>query len=347
MNTLNSLINRYLSQLFLGLALLIFSCSMTKAEEPAPYAPYFNPVKGFKPAQRSLADIFLQLAGSLEHFGTPEPYIRHVLAEHERIDAKHHAAGGKGSSRPSYLTDEYVNNLITNWNKIVTPLKLDAFCREAGRNIRYAILGSKNMAPAELAMFEQNLSETEGKTYLALLAKPYFQKQDFPAMAAFYAKIFDKLTETGKDQISRRTWLGTKPAEIREKELAEPAKGTALVRLINEQQDKTAAFIDNNDSPKANADTLQATLIEALKLDRELDLPKDLKTFEAEPLIYSHKIRVEYMRRVISVREQIKPEEQAIIVEKAMRLMLENLLVLAQSEFEAGLYEKMTNSDGN
>ena len=28
------------------------------------------------------------------------------------------------------------------------------------------------------------------------------------------------------------------------------------------------------------------------------------------------------------------------MLEKAMRLMLENLIVIAQSEFEAGLYEK-------
>lgn len=338
MNITNSLIFRYLQLPALGLMLL--SNIGVKAEVPSPYSAHFDPDKGFKPVQSNLSKTFLQLAGSLEHFGTPEPYIRHIIAEHARIDAQHHATGGKGSSRPDYLTDDYVENLIANWNKIAPPLELNAFCRDAGRNIRYAILGTKNMAPPELVTIETQLDESEEASYRTLLEKQYFKKSDFPAMEEFYAQIFEKLTETGKDQISRRTRLGTLEPKERAKALAEPATGTALVDLLNEHQDKTVAFLENPNSPKATADTLQATLLEALKLDKELDLPSGLRAFEAEPLIYAHAIRSEYMRRIEAVRKTAQTPKQADMIEKAMRLMLENLIVIAQSEFEAGLYEK-------
>ena len=332
----------------LGVLLSLMVASTASAESepataPPPYAPYFNPAKGFEPVNANLAKVFLKLAGSLEFYGTPEPYLRHVMAEHARIDAEFHAKGGKGSSRPAYLTDAYVDNLIANWNKIAPPLKLDEFSREAGRNMRYAILGSKNMSIPELVAFETSLNDTEKSAYRQLLEKPYFTKKDFPVMEAFYDKAFDELTETGKDQVSHRTKLGTMPPEKRAKLLAEPASGTALVRLFNKHQDATVAYLeDRKNNPKTTADTLEVLLLKELKLETLLAPPKNLQTFEAEPLIYAHKIRAAYMRRVISVRQQIKPKEEAVIIEETMQLMLENLLVLAQSEFEAAIYEKMT-----
>lgn len=308
--------------------------------DPLPYAAHFDPDRGFKLVQPNLSRVFLQMAGSLEHFGTPENYIRHVMAEHSRIDAKHHATGGKGSSRPAYLTDDYVDNLIANWNKVAPPLKLDAFCREAGRDIRYAILGSKNMEVPELVTLETALTDDEREAYRRLLDKPYFMKVDFPVMDAFYGSSFDKLTDTGKDQISRRTRLGTLPPDERDEALAVAPKGTALVRLFNEHQDKTVAFLNDRDSPKATADTLQADLIKALKLGQELDLPNGLSPFDAEPLIYAHRIRDEYMRRIEAVGKTARTPEQVKIVNGVMKLMLENLVIIAQSEYEAGLYEK-------
>ena len=37
------------------------------------YLASFDPAKGFKPAQSDLTEVFLQLAGSLEYYGSPEP----------------------------------------------------------------------------------------------------------------------------------------------------------------------------------------------------------------------------------------------------------------------------------
>ena len=330
----NPLKFRYLAVV---LPLLLASPSNCVAE-PA-YAAYFNPDDGFKPVQPSLAKAFLKLAGSLEHFGTPEKYIRHVLAEHERIDAAHHAKGGKGSSRPAYLTDEYADTLIASWNKMATPLELENFCRQAGKNMRYAILGTKNMTVSELVLLETKLNEKEITTYRDLLGKQYFKKTDFKAMEAFYETAYDKLTETGQTQISRRTMLGTLDPEARMKELSKPITGTALLDFLNKNQDATFARIEDRSKPKADSETLQANIIEFLKLETSLELVPGLDAHDSEALIYAHKIRDEYMRRVGAVRKTAKSPEQEAKIDKAMRLMLENLVVLVQSEFEAGVYQ--------
>ena len=315
-----------------------------KAAEPPPYAVYYSAEKGFKPVQPNLSKVFLQMAGSLESFGSPEPYIRHIMAEHARIDAATKVAGGSGSSRPAYLTEDYVDNLIANWNKISPPLKLDTFCRDAGKNIRYAILGSKNMTIPELVELEKVLNENERKAYRSLLEKAYFSKSDFPATEKFYAGTFDKLTATGKDQISRKTWLGTQSPEIRAKELSAPPAGTALVRFLNDHQDKTVAFMEDRSNPKASGDTFQKNLTEFLRLNTELDSPQGAAAFDTEPLVYSHKIRDGYRQRIEGIRKTASTPNQSAMIEKAIRLMLENLVVVAQSEFEAGLFEKAARS---
>lgn len=306
--------------------------------EPA-YAPYFNPDDGFKPVQPSLAKAFLKLAGSLEHFGTPEKYIRHVLAEHERIDAAHHAKGGKGSSRPAYLTDEYADNLIASWNKMATPLKLENFCRQAGKNMRYAILGTKNMTVSELVLLETKLNENETATYRDLLGKQYFKKADFKAMEAFYETAYDKLTETGQTQISRRTMLGTLDPDARTKELSKLITGTALLDFLNKNQDATFARIEDRSKPKADSETLKKNLIEFLKLEKPLELSPGLNVHDSEAIIYAHKIRDEHMRRVLSVRRQIKAGRDAEIIVDNLNLMFENLVVIVQSEYEAAVYD--------
>lgn len=334
----NSLKFRYLS-IFAVAPMQLLASALA---EPLPYADYYNPAQGFKPAQANLSRAFLKLAGSLEHHGSPEPYLRHVMAEHARIDAAHHAAGGKGSSRPAYLTDDYLERLLANWKKIQEPLKLEEFCREAGRNMRYAILGTKNMAISELIELETNLTNAEKRSYRTLLEKPHFKKSDFASMNAFYEKAFDKLTKTGQDQISRRTWLGTLAPETREKEINQPISGTALARLLLNHQDATVSYLEDRNKPKTTADTLEARLKDELKLGQALNLPEDLTPFDAEPLIYAHKIRTEYLRRTEAVRKTSQTQRQAAALEKAIRLMIENLCVVVQSEFEAAVYVMMT-----
>lgn len=116
---------------------------VVNAAEPPEYLKYFDPAKGFKPAQRNLSEIYLQAAGSLEHYGSPEPYFRHMLAEHERIAklAGRKLGRGKGDRRPARMTKDYIEKLIANWNKLSPVLQLDELSRGIGSDVRSAIRG--------------------------------------------------------------------------------------------------------------------------------------------------------------------------------------------------------------
>lgn len=105
----------------------------------------FDPAKGFKPAQDNLTQVFLQIAGSLEHHGSPEPYLRHMAKEHQRIEALYLRTYGKApkSYRPSFMTDEYLNRLCANWNLLSPKLGLEAFAKEMGHGVRNAIKGTR------------------------------------------------------------------------------------------------------------------------------------------------------------------------------------------------------------
>jgi hypothetical protein len=114
---------------------------------PAENAPeslrFFDPSKGFKSAQSNLTEAFLQAAASLEHFGSPEPYLRHMLAEHERIHKKAVAKFGDGTATtlPDSLTAERIEKLLANWNKLSPVLGLDSFARDVGQDVRLGIRG--------------------------------------------------------------------------------------------------------------------------------------------------------------------------------------------------------------
>ena len=99
--------------LALFLAFILTCQTASFAADRSEYLASFDPAKGFKPAQTDLTEIFLQIAGSLEYYGSPEPYLRHMAKEHERIEALYLQKNGKAptSHRPAYMTDEYINHL--------------------------------------------------------------------------------------------------------------------------------------------------------------------------------------------------------------------------------------------
>src|SRR5260370_39898140 len=103
------------------------------AEKPE-YLASFDPAKGFKPAQRDLTEIFLQLAGSLESYGSPVPYLRHVAAQHHRVENLYRRKFGKApaSFRPDYMTDEYINKVAKNWDLLSSKMGLEAYAEEFG-----------------------------------------------------------------------------------------------------------------------------------------------------------------------------------------------------------------------
>ena len=127
------------------------------AEKPE-YLASFNPAKGFKLAQRDFTEIFLQLAGSLEEYGSPEPYLRHIAKEHARIEALYRRKFDTEpkSYRPSYMTDEYINRLAANWNLLAPKRGLEPFAKEVAHMLRDAIKGTRGTGTIIVEIFNQH-----------------------------------------------------------------------------------------------------------------------------------------------------------------------------------------------
>jgi hypothetical protein len=127
------------------------------AEQPE-YLASFDPAKGFKPAQHDLTEIFLQIAGSLEYYGSPVPYMQHMAKEHERIDALYIARYGTvpKSYRPAYMTDEYLNRFAKNWDYLSPKLGLDSFAKEVGNDMRAGINGTRGTGTIAVDILNQH-----------------------------------------------------------------------------------------------------------------------------------------------------------------------------------------------
>lgn len=344
MFTPKSLIIRFLGKaLFLGFV-AVSPCTALRAEDPASYAAYFDAEKSFRPAQTRLDLVLLQMAASFECLGTPEPYVRHVIAEHARIDAKCEKATGKtSSSRPAYFTDDYAANLIRKWKQMAPILSLESLTRQSGANMRYALMGSWNMSVSELMALESKLTATERRTYRVLLGKDYFTKADFGTIEAFYKSSYDKLTEAGKNQLSRRTKLGEIPPEKRAAAMSEEKGGTILLALLIEHQKNTVAYLQDRTKPKANAETIQQILVSRLKLHSNEAISPQFPDIERDALYYSRLIRDSVRKRIDHVRSQVKHSEQAEGIENALMSMISDLAELAQSEYEAALREDVVD----
>ena len=130
------------------------------ANNPPEYLQSFDPKKGFKPAQKDLTEIFLQIAGSLEFYGSPEPYLRHMASEHTRIAAKYQTKYGKigRSFRPAQMTDQYIDTLSTSWKLLSPKFGLDAFAKEIGDAMRDGIQGTRGTGTIVVAIFNEHQS---------------------------------------------------------------------------------------------------------------------------------------------------------------------------------------------
>lgn len=141
---------------------LVFALLFTvvRGAETSEYLQSFATSKGFKPAQRDLTEIYLQIAGSLEAYGSPEPYLRHVAKEHSRIEALYRARFGKNprSLRPTYLTDAYINQLAENWKYLSPALGLEPFAKEVGHGMRNAIKGTRGSGTILVRIFNEHQS---------------------------------------------------------------------------------------------------------------------------------------------------------------------------------------------
>ena len=83
------------------------------------------------------------------------------------------------------------------------------------------------VALVALAQKEAALDQKEKETYGGFLREDFFTKRDFARLEDFYAHTWDRLSEGGKEQMSRRVWEGIRrdeytfaelPKSVREKE---------------------------------------------------------------------------------------------------------------------------------
>ena len=139
--------------------LMIVCHTVALADDKQPeYLASFDPAKGFKPAQSDLTEVFLQLAGSLEYYGSPEPYLRHMKAEHARIEAEYRAVFGTEpkSHRPVYMTDEYFEKFAANWKLLSPKLGLEPLTRDIGNLMRDAINGTRGNGTMLVEIFNHH-----------------------------------------------------------------------------------------------------------------------------------------------------------------------------------------------
>ena len=127
------------------LALLFFSIVPGYSQELSPAQRSFDPAKGFKPAQRDLTEIYLQLAESLQVYGSPVPYLRHVKGEHDRIRALYRMKFGREPADycPKGIDAEWLKGFSSNWDTLSPKLGLDTLTKDIGRKMASAINGSR------------------------------------------------------------------------------------------------------------------------------------------------------------------------------------------------------------
>ena len=139
---------------------LCFFAYASASEKPE-YLASFDPAKGFKPAQRDLTKVFLQFAASLENYGSPEPYFRHIAAEDERVEKLYLQATGKQTSiRPNFLSDDNLDQFAKNWNHLAPKLGLENFAKQVGADIRTALIvsdGTRTPLQSLVAQHQQSL----------------------------------------------------------------------------------------------------------------------------------------------------------------------------------------------
>jgi hypothetical protein len=179
---------------------LVLGCrTLVHANQPPEYLQSFDPQKGFKPAQKDLTEIYLQIAGSLEFYGSPEPYLRHMASEHKRIDAKYLRKYGKrpASCRPENLTDDYLDVFSRFWKFLSPGLELESFAKEIGNTMRDGIRGTRGSGTLIVEIFNEHQNQA-----LDAMAGKGSKRADFEALRA----EFTTRLELDKESVDDRNY---------------------------------------------------------------------------------------------------------------------------------------------
>lgn len=217
--------------------LLLSAIGTTREPE---YLPHFDPARGFKPAQTNLTEICLQIAGSLEAYGSPEPYLRHIQAEHKRISELYEARMRKPhtSRMPSHLTEDYVNVAIKNWNTLSNPLELDGFAREIGRCAREGIKGTRLTGTLAVQIFNEHQAKVADRMQgVSTETAGYDELRDRLERELEYGKPVDMrgYETTRRDAVSYASVIADRFERLADKinTMAKPEKAALLNEAVS------------------------------------------------------------------------------------------------------------------
>lgn len=192
--------NAFMKTILILLVGLLYFCQtpVFAADQPE-YLQSFDPAKGFKPAQRNLTEIYLQFAGSLEYYGSPEPYLNHVRREHQRIEAAYLRKFGKlpKSRWPAYMTDDYTARSMANWNVLSPKLGLQPLTQDIGHNLRLAIKGTRDTG----TMLVEILNEHQKHVFEAMR----HQKVESASFDVLKSNLVARL-ELGKKEVNEERY---------------------------------------------------------------------------------------------------------------------------------------------
>ena len=185
------------------MAVFCLFASANGAEKPE-YLASFDPAKGFKPAQRDLTEVFLQIAGSLEYSGSPVPYLRHVQQEDARVAVLYQQKYGHPPKtfHPAYMTDEYLDRFASNWDALSSKLGLESYAREFGNTMRDAILGTRGSGTIIVEIF----NEHQARVFNAMAGKSS-KGADFESLRLQLVKRLElnkSIVDEGKYEVPRR-----------------------------------------------------------------------------------------------------------------------------------------------
>jgi hypothetical protein len=226
----------------LVLALLLFHGfgAVAVAADKPEYLASFDPAKGFKPAQSDLTEVFLQIAGSLEAYGSPEPYLRHMKDEHARIEGKYRQRfdGTSKAYWPAYVDDAYLERVEANWKLLDPKLKLETLAKNTGRLMRSAIQEAQGNGDALLVGI---LSQHQKRVYAAMTGKGS-EPTDFDAL---------------KTELTSRLGLDKAPVQVASN--LSPSTALGCVNAIHADFARRFAAVDAGLKP-ADAERVKAAL---------------------------------------------------------------------------------------
>lgn len=158
------------------------------------------------------------------------------------------AASGPGTRSPLANFVENAKNRVAMLEKKIKESKTE---RENRAQEQATIVS--------LAQKEAALSAPEKETFSGFLRKEFFTKSDFGNLDKFYSNTWDRLSQTGKDEMSHRIWEGVRRDEYKFSELPNSVREKESKQVYNLIRDSAGKSGDLSRIPeKDREDFLRA-----------------------------------------------------------------------------------------